>query len=114
MTSKEAVKRYLDKKILLDIKYGGEQGHDISPGGWFDEQNEMLDEMTDVLDQDCFTREDKARLAEALEIENWWGPYQDDPTENPNYDPMDEDPEFYLPRQRCDSKKTVKKNLKGD
>jgi len=114
MTPKEAVKRYLDQKMLLDIKHGGERADDIAPGGWFDEWNRMLDEMTEVLDQQNYTKGEKARLAQALEIESWWGPYEGDPQEDPNYDPMDEDPEFYLPRQRCDSKKTVKKNLKGD
>ena len=113
MTSKEAVKRYLDRKMLLDIKYGGEHAEDVSPGGWFDEWNQMLDEMTDVLDQDCFTNQDKQRLAEALQIENWWGAYEGDPQEDPNYDPMDEDPEFYQTRQRCDSK-NGQANLKGD
>ena len=42
MTSKEAVKRYLDRKMLLDIKYGGEHAEDVSPGGWFDEWNQMI------------------------------------------------------------------------
>ena len=82
MTPLEAVKRYLDQKILLDIKHGGERADDTTPGGWFDEWSRMLDEMTDVLDQHNFTREDKRRLAEALQIENWWGPYEDAPHEN--------------------------------
>tara|TARA_R110000868_G_scaffold96433_1_gene265340 strand:- start:756 stop:1052 length:297 start_codon:yes stop_codon:yes gene_type:complete len=98
MTPMEAVKRYLDRKMLLDIKHGGEKSHDISPGGWMDEWNEMLDEMTDILDQQNYTKEDKARLAEALDINCWWGAYEGDPTEDPNYDPMDEDAELYQPR----------------
>lgn len=86
MTPLEAVRRYLDRKILLDIKHGGERADDTTPGGWFDEWTVMLDEMTDVLDQHNFTREDKARLAEALQIENWWGPYEDDPHEKAFYE----------------------------
>jgi len=32
----QAVIDYQNKKLLLDLKHGGEQFADISPGGWFE------------------------------------------------------------------------------
>jgi len=60
-TVKELVKQYLDKKLLLDLKYGGEHMEKIPYIDEFEKIIKPLDWQL-TLEQ-----------AEALELENWLG-----------------------------------------
>lgn len=98
VTPKQAVKRFLDQELLLQIKHGGEDASDVRPGGWFDEWHDALTELTRVLDHADFTEEEQTKIAQALKIDHWWGPHHWPSPDDPNYDPMDEDPDFYRTR----------------
>ena len=60
-TAKELVKQYLDKKLLLDLKYGGEHMENLS---YVDEFEKIIAPLEWQL---------TFEQAEALELENWVG-----------------------------------------
>lgn len=98
MTPKQAVKRFLDQTLLLRIKHGVQDAGDVRPGGWFDEWQDALDQLTPHLDRAGFTEEEQLEIAQALNIDQWWGPQHFPSPDDPDYDPMDEDPDFYRTR----------------
>ena len=69
---KQAVTRFMDGEFLLNIKHGGENAGDVTPGGWFDEWSELHNELCEALSDSGLTHYDQYRIHKALNAENFF------------------------------------------
>ena len=64
----QAVIDYQNKKLLLDLKHGGEHAEDITPGGWWLTWDAMTDKLQDELISYGLNDHDISRVFHALDI----------------------------------------------
>ena len=85
---KQAVIRFMDEELLIQIKFGGIDGGDVGPNGAMESWWRIHGELMDTLSESGLSHYDQYLIHKQLNAENWFC----DPT-------MYEDPDSYDAQQ---------------